>query len=78
MFDLRDSQVLAERTSSQLEDMGLFLVKLAPRFNYRLAMVVSSAVGYGLMRMGTAYVETPEVRAEIFRDYDEARSWLLS
>jgi hypothetical protein len=78
MFDLRDSDVLAKRSSSQLADMALFLERLAPRFNNRLAMVVSSTVGYGLMRLGTAYVETPGIRVEIFREYDDARIWLLA
>ena len=78
MFDLRESQVLTERTAGQLEDMALFLADLAPRFGNRLAMLVSSTVGYGLMRMGSAYAESDESKPEVFRDYDEARRWLLS
>jgi len=77
MFDLRTSHALTERTAPQVEDMGLFLADLSARYNGRMAMVVSSLVGYGLMRMGTPYAETKGGTVEVFKDYDEARRWLL-
>jgi hypothetical protein len=78
MFDLSESDVLSKRSSGQLADMALFLASLAPQFSYQMAMVVSSTVGYGLARLGAAYVETPGIKFEIFREYTDARTWLLA
>jgi hypothetical protein len=43
-----------------------------------LALLVSSDVGYGMARMYMALTEVKHPNTEVFRDYDEAVSWLKS
>lgn len=43
-----------------------------------LALVVSLDVGYGMARMYMALTEAGHPNTQVFRDYDEAVSWLKS
>ena len=43
-----------------------------------LALVVNSDVGYGMCRMYMALTEARHPNTQVFRDYDEAVSWLKS
>lgn len=43
-----------------------------------LALVVNSDVGYGMARMYMALTEERHPNTQVFRDYDEAVSWLKS
>lgn len=40
------------------------------------AIVVSSDLSFGMMRMLSALAETIPMRVEVFRDYNEAMGWL--
>ncbi len=77
MLDLRTSNAVRTRTSAQVRDMADFLSREAAGFGSRLGMVTSTDVQFGLMRLGAAYAENEGVDAAVFRDYDEARAWLL-
>lgn len=77
MFDLRASGSLARRSAEQVRDMADFLARHGNRFGRRLAMVVSSDVAYGLMRMGSAQAADGGVVPDVFRDFEAARAWLL-
>lgn len=77
LFDMRASQALSDRSTSDVRQMAYFLAKHGSRFGRRLAMVVSNDLGYGLMRLGGTHAELGGLDADVFRDIAEARSWLL-
>jgi hypothetical protein len=57
--------------------MARFLSSISSRYDRRLAMVVSSEVAYGLMRMGSALAEPGGIVPSVFREMEPARAWLL-
>ena len=77
LFDQRAAESLNERTIGDGQDKAFFLAANAARFGHRLAMVTASDVGYGLMRLGSVYAERGGVEPAVFRDFNEARVWLL-
>jgi hypothetical protein len=78
LFDLRESVSLGQRTAEEVRDMARFLTQHSSRFGKRLGVVTSSDVGYGLMRLGSAHVEFGGVTPAVFREFSEARAWLLA
>lgn len=77
MFDLRESTSIKGRSPAEVQDMASFLAGQRDRFSKRVAMVTSSDVAYGLMRIGAVYVERGGVTPEVFRDLEEAKTWLV-
>jgi hypothetical protein len=78
MFDLRASESVQRRTAEEIRDIAQFLAARASRFGRRLAMVTAGAAQFGLMRMGSVIAEQGGLPGEVFRGYDEAKTWLLS
>jgi hypothetical protein len=77
MFDMRQSEAIRGRKPAEVQDMANFLAAQGPRFSKRFAMVTGTDVAYGLMRLGSVYAEHGGVTAEVFRDFDEAKQWLV-
>jgi hypothetical protein len=77
LVDLSDSQVMPDRSSQDLQTMAYFLVSRAQQFARRLAMVASTDLAFGMMRMGTVVVESQGVAARVFRDRAAAMTWLV-
>jgi hypothetical protein len=77
LFDLRTSQALTERSANDVRQLAQFLSQHGTRFGLCLAMVVSTDLAYGLMRLGGTHTEMSGLRSAVFRDINEARIWLL-
>jgi hypothetical protein len=78
MFDLRESRALQERSGEDIRDMAKFLAANGERFGNRLGMVAPSDLAYGLMRMGAVTAETGGVTSMVFREFEQAKYWLLN
>jgi hypothetical protein len=77
LFDVRASEVLQVRPADEIRAMAQFLSAHAQEFGRRLALLASTDVAYGLMRMGSVYVEGAGVATAVFRDERDAQDWLL-
>jgi hypothetical protein len=77
MFDLRESRALRDRPTEDVRGMARFLSRNRAKFNSRFAMVASSDLAFGLMRLGAVTAEAGGVVTEVFREYAPARAWLL-
>jgi hypothetical protein len=77
LFDLRDSRSIGERTADDVRDMARFLAAHGRRYGKRVAMVTTGDLAFGLMRLGSATAEIGGVAAEVFRDMESARAWLM-
>jgi len=78
IFDVRDSQALATRSAADVRAMARFLASHADQFRRRVALVASSDVAFGLMRLGAVALEQQGVEAHVFRDAADASAWLGS
>ena len=77
MFDLRESRSIKDRSAEDVRDMAMFLASQGPRFGNRLGMVAPTDLTYGMMRIGAVTAERGGVEAFVFREFNEAREWLL-
>jgi len=76
LFDVSGSESLKERYATDVIDVGNFLASHHNRFNNRIALVAATDFGYGMMRLGSAALQTHGVVNRVFRDAAEARVWL--
>ena len=77
MFDLRESRSIKDRSAEDVRDMAMFLASQGSRFGNRLGMVAPTDLTYGMMRIGAVIAERGGVDAFVFREFNEAREWLL-
>ena len=73
LVDVRGSEV--DRTSEEMKQLTEFFASHADRLS-RCAVVIARDVHYGLMRMAMAFAEDSPLELRVFRDLDEARTWL--
>ena len=79
LLDARGSTTASKRTSAQIRSIANELARNASDFGGRLALLASSDVVYGLMRMGEVWFQAGgEVFSRVFRDEGEAVAWLSS
>jgi len=78
LINLAESLSFKNRPSDDIKTMASFVADLGNRFNNRIALVAPDDLRYGLIRMGSAAVDQEGVDSRVFRDFAEARKWLLS
>ena len=78
LFDVRASESLSGRTTSEVRAMGRFLSQQVPRIGGRVALLAEADFAYGLMRLGGVVLEEEGATASVFRDEPSARAWLLA
>ncbi len=76
LFDVRASEVLVDRPTEQVREMARFLAGHGRRFGDRLALLADADYAYGLMRLGSVFVEQAGVATSVFREEAEALRWL--
>jgi len=76
IFDVTESQSLAERSSIDIRDMADFPGGHAKALGQRMAIVATGPLYFGLMRMGSAYAGSHDLETEVFGDRESAISWL--
>jgi len=77
LLDVRKSTSLATRATEEIIRVAEHLGPHKDRV-MRCAVVAAENVHFGLSRLGAVYSETAGVMTSVFRDRDEALSWLHS
>jgi len=78
LINMTDSLSIKNRSTDEIRDMANFLASLGERFENRIAMVAPDDFRYGLLRMGSFDSEQKGISSRVFRDFAQARNWLLS
>ena len=78
LWDFRQVSVQSV-TADNLRSVAQYNKSLVPMRgeSWRVALVVSAEVAFGLSRMFAAYVESAPNEVEVFRSMAEAETWLL-
>ena len=78
LWDFRQVSVRSV-TPDALMSVAEYNKTLAPSRGktWRVALVVSAEVAFGLSRMFTAYVDSAPNEVRVFRSMEEAETWLL-
>lgn len=73
LFDLRQSR---EHRSAEEVSSIADIVKPYVSGTAKIALLAEADIYFGLSRIFSAYVEDTRITAQVFRDYDQALSWL--
>jgi len=75
LYDVRASNEIAARTTPEVREAVAFFESLSEKVGRRVALLATSDVGYGVMRMVAAWAEARNLEAAVFRDANEAFAW---
>lgn len=75
LYDARESAVVGTRTTPEVREAVAFFHGLARQVGQRLALVATTDVAYGVMRMVAGLADGQDIDAAVFRDPDEAIAW---
>jgi len=75
MLDVHKSTSLATRPTPEIIRVAEYIGPFKDRVT-RCAVLATENVQFGLSRLGAVYSETAGVMTSVFRDRDEAVSWL--
>lgn len=75
LYDVRESQVVGSRTTIEIRDAAIFFSSLGHEVGQRVALLASTDLSYGVMRMLAAWAEDSGIDVDVFRDSDEAFRW---
>ena len=76
LIDVSQSTSLPTRTPAEIRDMAGFLAQHADSIGGRCAVVASTDVHFGLIRMGSAHSQDSGLETHVFRSVPEALKWL--
>ncbi|NUO64254.1 MAG: hypothetical protein HOQ30_13350 [Gemmatimonadaceae bacterium] len=76
LFDVRESAVVGTRTTPQVRATAEVVASVAHQFDARVALLATSDLAYGVMRMLAAWADSTMLDVAVFRDEVEARSWV--
>jgi hypothetical protein len=77
LLDVRKSTSLATRPTPEIIRVAEYLGPFQDRVK-RCAVLATENIHFGLSRLGAVYSETAGVMTSVFRDKDEAVTWLHS
>lgn len=75
LYDVRDSSVVGGRSTPEVRKAVAFFESLGPHVGQRVALLATSDIAYGVMRMVAAWAEARNIDAAVFRDAGEAFAW---
>jgi len=75
LYDVRESSVVGGRTTPEVRQAVAFFEGLGQQVGQRVALLATTDVAYGVMRMVAAWAEARNIDAAVFRDADEAFAW---
>ena len=75
LYDVRESNVVGGRSTPEVRQAVAFFESLGQQVGQRVALLVTTDVAYGVMRMVAAWADAREIDASVFRDADEALAW---
>jgi hypothetical protein len=77
VVDISASEMVGERASPDIIRAAVGLGMMSDRISHRIAVVVSTALAYGLMRMGGAHAERVGLTVRVCHTRKDAIDWLL-
>jgi hypothetical protein len=77
VVDLSGSEMVGTRASPEIINAAVGLAAIGDRISRRVAVVVSSEVAYGLMRMGGVHAERAGLSVRVCRARGEAIDWVV-
>ena len=75
LYDVRESSVVGGRSTPEVRKAVAFFESLGQQVGQRVALLATTDVAYGVMRMVAAWAEARHIDAAVFRDADEAFAW---
>ena len=75
LYDVRESQEVAMRTTPDVREAVAFFSTLGNEVGQRAALLASTDVAYGVMRMVAGWAGGCGIDADVFRDPEEAYAW---
>lgn len=75
LYDVRDSSMIGARSTPEVRQAVTFFEGLGPQVGQRVALLATTDVAYGVMRMVAGWAEARGIDAFVFRDADEALAW---
>ena len=75
LYDVRESAVIATRSTPDVQAAITFFQSLGPYIGGRVALLAAADAGYGVMRMVSGWAEAAGLEAQVFRDRDAALDW---
>lgn len=75
LFDIRLSK--ENRSSDEIFEITK-VIKSMVLSRLKIALLVDGDLYYGLSRMFSSYIEEADIRTNVFKQYDDALTWLLS
>lgn len=76
LLDLSDSQSIATRSLGDITSIVGFLAYHAQSYGRRAALVASTDVAYGVLRLTDVDFESAGVDSRLFRSVEDGLSWL--
>ena len=76
LVDVRQSESIARRTLGDLTAIVGFLVYHARAYGGRVALLASTDIGYGMVRLADVDLVTGGVATRTFRELRDAMQWL--
>ena len=74
VWDFRSAQFDVD--AAGVREIAQFILTSQPVPPPKVALVTAREVDFGMARMLEAYRENPATEVQVFRDYDEASSWV--
>jgi hypothetical protein len=78
LIDVSQSIALPRRSNDDMYSFGMTMMSQRDLFANRLAIVATTDVTFGLMRMGLARASECGLESQVFRDYERALAWLCA
>lgn len=75
LYDVRESSVVGGRSTPEVRTAVAFFESLGQQVGQRVALLATTDVAYGVMRMVAAWADARNIDASVFRDADEAFAW---
>jgi hypothetical protein len=76
LLDLSESESIATRSLGDITSIVGFLAYHAHAYGRRTALVASTDVAYGVLRLADVDFEAGGVETRLFRSHDDGLSWL--
>lgn len=75
LYDVRESAVVGTRSTPEVREAVAFFHGLGQQVGQRVALLATTDVAYGVMRMVAGWADGQDIDAAVFRDPDEAFAW---
>jgi hypothetical protein len=78
LIDVSQSVAIRRRSNDDMYSFGMTMMSQRDLFANRLAIIATTEVTFGLVRMGLARATECGLESQVFRDYERALAWLAA